>query len=62
MIKAEKNTGRMIGMMMRRYIAKPEAPSICAAFKISLSMPRRPARNKAMTKPELAHIPAIATQ
>ena len=39
-----------------------EAPSICAAFRISLSMPRSAARNIAITKPDVCQMPAIATQ
>ena len=38
-----------------------EAPSICAARISSLSMPRSPARNIAMTKPDDCQMAAMTT-
>jgi hypothetical protein len=38
------------------------APSTCAALMIDSSMPRRPARNSAITKPALCQTPAMTTQ
>jgi hypothetical protein len=39
-----------------------EAPSICAALMMLSSMPRKPARNKAMANPADCQMPAITTQ
>ena len=48
---ADRNAGRSCGMMIRRYSLGAEAPSICAALMISLSMPRRPGQEHRHDEP-----------